>query len=155
MAGVILFFMNHVSNQLYESLGDRLGNMSDYEDSYARDAITTIGGIERSSIWDYAFLAIFIGLMLQMLLFSFATRISIAFYWIFAILGIIILIVGTILSSIWQEIAVTPEFATTITRFPITNSLLGTYFPIAIIAVVLLGMIILFGKPPQSGGITE
>ena len=149
--GIILFFLSHLNLQIYDKFDDFF-ETSKYNDTEAHQALEKLQVLEGSHVWDYAFLAIFIGLMLQMLIFSFATRINIAFYWIFALVGIIILIVGVILSNIWQEIASQPMFAETILRFPITNSLLGTYYPIAVVAILFLGMIILFGKPPKREG---
>ena len=87
-----------------------------------------------------------------MLIFSFATKTNIAFFWIFILLGIVILIVGVVLSNIWQETASQSEFAETILRFPITNAILGTYYPTVIVAILFLGMIILFGKFPGQEG---
>ena len=84
-----------------------------------------------------------------MVLLSFATRINIAFYWIFAIVGVVVLIVGVVLSNVWQEMASQTEFATTITYFPITNAILGSYFPMIIVAILFITMIVLFGKPPE------
>jgi len=149
IVGIILFFFNHVNDQLYSSFGDWFEKSVDYNNSEAHEALKDIHEVD-NSVWDYAFFAIFIGLMIQMLFFSFATRINIAFYWVFAILGIIILIVGTILSNMWQEIAANPEFAITLTRFPITDMILGSYYPTVIVGILLLTMIILFGKPPQA-----
>ena len=152
IVGVILFFMNHMADQLYTSLDKYFNTTEAYNQSEARDALAKIQTVE-NSVWDWAFLGIFAGMMLSMILLSFATRISIAFFWIFGLLAIIVLIVGVMLSNTWQEIADTDEFSTTITRFPITNAILGTYYPTAIVAILLIGMIVLFGKPPQSGGL--
>jgi len=120
--------------------------------SEAHVAVGELLEIEESNIWDWVFLAVFVGLMIQMLVFSFASKINIAFFWIFIILGIIILIVGVVLSNVWQEVADEPAFVDTITKFPITNALLGTYYPIAIVSILFLGMIIMFGKFPGSKG---
>jgi len=149
IVGILLFFLSHLNTELYGSLDDYFNTTEAYNDSEARDALNKIQLVEQS-IWDWAFLAIFIGIILQMVIFSFATRINVAFYWIFAVLGIIILIVGTMLSNMWQEIAGTAAFSETIARFPITNLLLGTYFPIVVVAILFIGMIVLFGKPPRS-----
>jgi len=145
--GIILLFMNHFNEKIYTSLDEYMED-SDYNQTEAHQATEDFQEIEQSHIWDYVFLAIFIGLMIQMLIFSFASKINIAFFWIFVLLGIIILIVGVVLSNIWQEVASNPEFAETILRFPIANALLGTYYPTAIVAILFLGMIILFGKFP-------
>jgi len=147
--GIILFFFNHMAVQIYDSLDSYL-DKSDYNDTEAHKTLGKIQDVEESNIWDYAFLAIFVGLIIQIVMFSFATRINIAFYWIMVILDIPILIVGVVLSNVWQEFAANPEFATTILRFPITNTLLGTYYPIAVTILIFFASIILFGKKPGS-----
>lgn len=151
IVGLLLFFLNHFNKEVYDGF-DKYFNNSQYNDTTAHEALQKFQTLEGTSIWDYAFLAIFIGLMIQMLLFSFATRINIAFYWIFALVGIMILIVGTVLSNVWQEIVANPVFSETILRFPIANMLLGTYYPIAVVGFLFLGMIVLFGKPPSREG---
>jgi len=144
--GLLFFFANHVNKKLYDSF-DEYFEGSDENNTEAHQAVQDFQDIEGSQIWDFAFLAIFMGFILQMVIFSFATRISIVFYWIFAIIGIIGLVLATIVANMWQEVAANPEFATTITRFPITNALLGTYFPIVITGVLLIVIIVIFGKP--------
>lgn len=146
--GIILLFFNRLNNELYDSLDDWMNDSVDFNNSEARDALTDIQTVE-NSIWDYAFLAIYLGIIIQIILFSFATRINMAFYWIMVLLDIPLLVVGVILSNIWQEIASNPEFAVTITRFPITNTLLGTYYPIGVVFIIFISSIILFGKRPR------
>lgn len=138
-----------MNKQIYDEL-DEYFEDSDYNNTEAHLAVQDLQELEGSNMWDYAFLAIFIGVIIQMLLFSFATRINVAFFWIYAVVGVVVLIVGVMLSNVWQEIAANPEFATTITRFPITNMLLGSYYPVAVVGMLFLGMIALFGKPPGS-----
>ena len=149
VVGIILFFFNHLNNKLYSSFDDYFNTSESLNNSEAHQTVLKIQSVE-NSVWDYAFLAIFIGLMLNLVIFSFATRISIAFYWIFAVLGIIIFITGLMMSNIWQEMVSNPEFAGTVARFPITNTLLGTYFPTLIVFVLMIFMIVLFGKPPGA-----
>jgi len=146
--GIILFFSNTVNEKIYTSLADNFEANPDLNDTEAHQAIQDIRDVERSSIWDFAFLAIFIGLMIQMLIFSFASKSNIAFFWIFIIIGVIALILGVVLSNIWQNVAENAEFVETIARFPITNSLLGTYFPMVVTGFIFLLMIVLFGKFP-------
>ena len=147
--GIILFFFNHMAKQVYDSFDDYFED-SDYNDTEAHQALEKIQAVEGSNIWDWAFLAIFIGLIIQIVMFSFATRINIAFYWIMIIIDLPILIVGVVLSNVWQSLAANAEFTTTILRFPITNLLLGTYFPIAITILIFIASIILFGKRPGT-----
>lgn len=147
--GIILFFFNHVNDKLYTELDEYFNSTSDYNDSTARDTLTKIHTVE-NSVWDYAFLAVFIGVIIQLVILSFATRINIAFFWIFVIMGIVVLVVGVILSSIWQEMAEKPEFVDTLARFPITHTILGSYFPVIIVAILVIMLLVLFGKPPKE-----
>jgi len=146
--GIILLFMNHVNEKLYDELDEHFEGNANLNNTEAHLALQDIHDVEKSNIWDWVFLAIFIGLMIQMLIFSFASRTNIAFFWIFVILGIIILMAGVILSNIWQETVAKPEFADTILRFPITNSILGSNYPIIIVGIIFLALIVLFGKFP-------
>lgn len=146
--GIILFFFNHLNKQVYDSLDKYFEENPDLNNTEAHQATEDLQGIEGSRIWDYAFLAVFFGMMIQMLIFSFASRTNVAFFWLFVISGILILIIAVALSNIWQEMAANPEFATTLTRFTITNTILGTYYPTIITGVMFLGLIILFGKFP-------
>jgi len=145
IVGVIFFFANHLNNQLYQGFDDYFNKTEDFNDSEARTALQKIQTVD-NSVWDFAFLGIFIGLIIQIVLFSFATRLNIAFFWIMLLFDLPVLLVGVVLSNIWQELVSNPEFATTITRFPITNTILGTYYPIAIVFIIFLTSIIMFGK---------
>jgi hypothetical protein len=147
--GVLLIFFNKLNNELYGSLDEYFNQSEDYNNSLAHDAVQDIKDVE-NSVWDYAFLAIFIGIIIQVVLFSFATRINMAFYWLMMLVDIPVLVLGVIVSAIWQELAANPEFAEQIAIFPITNTLLGTYFPIATLFIIFIGSIILFGKRPTE-----
>lgn len=144
--------MNKLNQQVYSELDEYIEG-SNYNNTEAHQATEELLEIEESNIWDWVFLAVFIGMMIQMLVFSFASRINIAFFWVFILMAIVILIVGVVLSNIWQEVASNPEFTDTIARFPITNAILGTYYPTVIVAILFLGMIVLFGKFPGREGI--
>jgi len=146
--GIIVFFMNHFNETFYSAMADTFEDNDKLNNTEAHQALETFRDVERSSMWDFAFFIMFIGLMIQMMVFSFASRSNIAFFWIFIIVGVIALMLGVMLSNIWQGIAENPEFATTILRFPITNVLLGSYFPIVVTGFIFIFMIVLFGKFP-------
>jgi len=147
--GVILLFFNRVNDQLYTSLDDYLEGNPDYNGSEAHTSNQDIHNVD-NSVWDGAFLAIFIGFLIQIVIFSFATRINMAFFWILVIVDLPILIVGVMLSNVWQEFAADPEFATTILRFPMTNKILGSYYPMITAIIITIILIILFGKRPTA-----
>ena len=68
------------------------------------------------------------------------------FFAIFAVLGSIGLFVGVALSNAWETFAETDVLSSTITRFPITNLLLDNFYPLFITLIVVLVMMMLFGK---------
>jgi len=145
--GVLFFFGNHVNNAFMEKFDEVL--IDDYNNTVALDTLRDIQDVE-NSVWDYAFLALMFAMFLSLILTAFATRISAAFYWLYGIISMIVLLTGTILSNMWQELAANSEFAVTIGRFPIMNSLLGSYYPIVVAGMIFLLMIILFGKIPDA-----
>ena len=149
IVAIIFLFSTHINREIYSGFDNYLSG-SEYNDTESHQALEKIEDVENSRIWDYAFLAIYFGLIIQIIMFSFATRINIAFYWLMVIIDIPILTMGVALSNIWQEYAADPVFASTITDFPITNALLGTYFPIGIVILIFLAAVILFGKPSEG-----
>ncbi len=148
--GILIFFFSHLSDALYTSLGDYFED-TEFNDTEVTDALDTIHATELV-VWDYAFLGLAMGYFLSLLLTAFATKISPVFYFIYAMISLIGLGLATILSNIWQGVSTSPEFATTIARFPITDALLGTYYPTLIGGIIILFMVLLFGKS-QDGGL--
>ena len=145
---VVIFFFNHMNKQIYDKFDGYFNTSETFNNTVAHETLRDIQEVEGSNIWDWAFLAIFIGIIVQIVMFSFATRINIAFYWLMVLIDIPILIVGVVLSNIWQALVANGEFAVTILRFPITNLLLGSYFPILIVILIFIASIVLFGKRP-------
>lgn len=147
---IILFFFNHFNHQIYTEFDEYFNESDEYTDTAAHNVTRDFREVEESSIWDYAFLAIFIGFIIQIILFSFATRINIAFYWILILFDIPILAIGVMLSNVWQSLSANAEFVATIARFPITNTLLGSYFPMVCLIIFFFSSIFLFGKKPGT-----
>lgn len=145
---IILLFLNHLNKKVYDQFDEYFDDSNTFNGTEAHQVVNDLQGVEGGQIWDYAFLAIFIGMIIQMIMLSFASRTNIAFFWIFVILGFIVLTVGVMLSNTWQELASNPTFAETILRFPIMNGILGSYYPLMITGIMFLGMLILFGKFP-------
>ncbi len=144
--GIIFLFMNTLSSAIFVELDEFLNDSADLNSSQARETLNDIQEVD-NVVWDWAFLAIFIGYIIQVVILSFATRINVVFFWLFVVFNTIILFVGVILSNIWQEMASSSQFADTIVRYPITNALLGTFFPMTTLIILTIIMVILFGKP--------
>lgn len=147
IVGIVIFLISHTNIELFTELQDVLNN-SDYNSTEAYTQATNFKDVNQSRLWDYAFLGLFFGSLIAIGLSSYAVRISPIFYWVYAVLSLVVLTLGTILSNLWQSISSDPEFATTITYFPIMNTLLGSYYPIIVTAIVIIAMMVLFGKPP-------
>lgn len=144
--GFVLFLMSHLNQEIFGELSQNLekNSTANYtksvevvEDFKSRDAV----------IWDYAFLGIFMGSLIALGLTAYAIRISPVFYWIYGVMSLLVLGTGVILSNIWQEMAVEPEFASTLSNFPIMNLLLGNFYPLAVTGIIIIAMVIIFGKP--------
>lgn len=149
--GVLFLVTSHMTDKFEDKLDDYLESSPKYNNSVALDSLRELNEVEQS-VWDYSFLAILFGLIIAMLMTAYATRISAAFFWIYAVMTLIILILGVVTSNMWQEIAVNPELSETVARFPITDALLGTKFPIVVTAIILIMIILLFGKSPEQSG---
>jgi len=144
--GTVIFIISHMNNEIFTEIQTNI-NTTDYQDTEAYTAIGSFIDSNASSIWDYAFLGIFFGSLIAIGLSVYAIRISPAFYWVFGVMSLMVLGLGVVLSNAWQEVAGEAEFAVTLTRFPITNALLGTYYPLVTTAIIILTMVLLFSKP--------
>ena len=148
--GILFLFANRLNGQIYDKFDSYLENNPEYVNSTAHESIGKIGTVE-DQVWDYAFLAIFFGFILALAFTAYSTRISPIFYWIYGVLSFIAVLLAAILSNLWQQAAAQAEFTDTISHFPITNMILGTYFPTVALVLCVVVMILLFGKPTQGG----
>lgn len=146
--GVIILFFNHLFTNIYSEIDDKFSTNPRFNDTEAHRAIQDINDVESGGIWDYAFLGIAIGYIIILGVSSFSTRLNPVFFWIYVIVAIVGLVVAVMLSNTWQELAAAPEFAETIARFPITNTLLGTIYPTFVLGIIVIVLILTFGKFP-------
>lgn len=147
--GVLFLFANKLNAQVYDKFDNYLENKPEYNNSEAHDTTQKLIVVERP-VWDYAFLAIFFGFMIALAFTAYSTRISPIFYWIYAVLSFVAVFLAAILSNLWQEAASNAEFVDTISNFPMTNLILGTYYPIIGLLICIIVMILLFGKPRET-----
>lgn len=155
VVGVIIFMASHVNLQIYQSLDKQLASNPTTNNTQALTSLQTIEATEGGHIWDYAFLGIFLGILLVLGLTGYSVRISPVFYWVYGVLSMLVLLIGVLLSNTWQAMAADPQFTATVARFPIMNFVLGTYYPTIVLGAVILVMILLFSKSADSGGIMQ
>lgn len=142
--GIIVFLFSHINETLLTGLNTELVEQGYTEEPI--DVSSSIINVERSHIWDYSLLFIYIGLIIALIVTAFSIRVHPIFFWVYIIMSMVILVVGVILSNVWIEFAEHPEFAATIERFPITNFLLGSYAPIFVTAIMMISIVFIFGK---------
>ena len=149
--GVVIFFMSHLFSGFYSNFQNIISSNSELNSTgEASTALASIQNAEHNS-WDYAFLGIFISYVMLIFILSYSTQINPVFYWIAVILAGFGLFIGVMLSNTWMKMVEQPEFADTYIRFPITNLILGSYYPTIITFISVLGLVLLFAKPGQGG----
>jgi hypothetical protein len=147
---IIFYFFSHIFFAFYGEFQTVLGNSPTLDEGgEAAEALSNIQTAE-SSAWDYGFLGIFASYVLLIGIFSFSSRINPIFFWIAVIMSTLGLLIGVILSNTWQQIAINPELVSTTARFPITNAIMGTYYPSVITFIIVIGLILIFGKPLEG-----
>ncbi len=152
--GFIFVFVNRLNHEFSITTEGIFNSSTEFQNSSAITSIQKIRTVDDSA-WDYGFLAIYIGSIAALCVTAYSTKISPVFYWVYGLLSLGILAVGVMLSNSWQAMAETSMMSETITRYPITNFLLGSYAPLAVTAMIIITMILLFGKTPESRGAFE
>lgn len=149
--GFILIFVNTLNHKISVATENIFTNSSSMQNSSAIESIQKIRSVDDMA-WDYAFLAIYIAVILGLGMTAYATRINIAFFWIYIIMSLVVLMLGVSLSNAWQTAVQNEQLTETVARFPITNFLLGSYAPIAVTGLILVTALLLFAKPQDSAG---
>lgn len=149
--GFILVFVNTLNHKLSVATENIFNQSETLQNSSAIPAIQKIRAVDDVA-WDYAFLGIYVAIMLGLGMTSYATRINIAFFWVYIIMSLVVLMLGIMLSNAWQTAATNEQLSESVARFPITNFFLGSYAPTAITALILVTALLLFAKPPESIG---
>lgn len=146
VAGIVVVVLAKMFYSMYDKLDVYMEGDASLNDTVPDKAIDKIKVYEYS-IWDYVILAIAISYLLFMAILAYSTRVNIVFYIIYAILSGVGLLIAVLASNTWQQMASTPSMADTITnRFPISNILLGSYFPTFVAVIILITIVLLFGK---------
>jgi hypothetical protein len=149
--GFILFFFSMVFDKIYSNLEGYFESNPKYDNTEVTETIRDIRRVEQS-VWDYAFLGIVIGYIILIGIFGFTQSTSPVFFWLSVLLSLIGLFVGVVMGNVWQGMVAStePNIVATVTRFPIMNKILGTYYPTIVTFIIMLGLVTLYGKP--SGG---
>ena len=143
--GIMLTVMSFLALTIYEDFQTELNENPNIASSAANETLTTVIKFEKS-MWDYFFLAIVIAYVMSMVILAFTTPTNPWLFAIFVVFSSIGLFVGVALSNAWQKFAEADILQSTIERFPITDLLLGNFYPLFVTMIIVLVMIMLFGK---------
>jgi len=116
-------------------------------------SIDTIEHVEQRTIplLDYAVLFLFFSIVLGMIIASIYLDVHPALMVLFIIIFIIAVFLAGQFSGIFTEISSDTELSSTASQFTFTNALLGSYFPVIVLAVGIIIIIILYGKSRNVG----
>lgn len=143
--GIMLVVMSFLALSIYENFQSVFNENPAISSDFANETLTTVIKFEKSQ-WDYFFLAIVIGYVISMVTLAFTTPTNPWLFAIFVVFSSIGLFVGVALSNAWQKFAEADTLSATIERFPITDLLLGNFYPLFVTMIIVLVMIMLFGK---------
>lgn len=149
LIGFVFIFGNTLTHKLTTQMEATFNSSTAFNESSAIPALQKIRTTD-DLIWDWAFLALYVGSIAGLAVSAFSTRISVIFYWFYGIMSLGVLLIGVMLSNAWQAAVATDVLSESVTRFPITNFLLGSYAPLAVTAMIMITMILLFGKTPDG-----
>lgn len=144
---IAFLFISNLNHEIFTELQSNINGT--YEGTVAVSTLSEVSSKDQV-IWDYAFIGVFVGCLLAVGLSAWGIRVSPIFFWIYVLMSMFILGAGVILSNVWQDVAADADFASTIARFPMTNMLLGSYYPLVVVAIMIISLGLLFGKPPQE-----
>lgn len=119
--------------------------------SNAVSAITTLKD-NASGFIDYAFIFIFVGLILGLFVTAYFTDANPIFIVIYIIMMIIAVFLASQFSNLWYDVSTDPNLETYANELPMTKRILSGYFPLIMLVVAIIGMIILYGKSQSGGG---
>lgn len=147
--GLVLVLMNAMSDKLYSKLENNLNSSGAISpNSIAISKLQQIHQVDRV-IWDYFFLAVFMVYIVSVGLSAYATRISPVFFWLYGILSLVGLLVGVISSNMYQAFITNNALSDVANRFPITNFVLGDYYPTIITLIICITLGLIFSKTPD------
>lgn len=152
VVGILLIFFARLRDPLYTALDQYFNDTEDtLNATVAQEALVKIAAVEQT-VWDFAFLAIMFGIVIALVATAFATRIHVAFFWIYIVTAMVVILLSVMLGNAWETLANDPSFATTIAQYPITNTVLGSNFTPFVAIFIFVFIMVLFGKTPGGQG---
>lgn len=102
--------------------------------------------------YDYLVMGLFIGLTIALIITGWFIGGQPIFAFIYILICILGVVFSTVLSYVWNEITGMAIFGTTLAGMPISNHLLS-YLPIYIAVIGFVGLVVMFAKPQNDGGL--
>ena len=98
---------------------------------------------------DYIVLGVMIGSIIALIITSWFIAGNPMFVFIYLIVIVIGVIMGAVLSNVWEAFTMSGQFGTTITSFPISNHVIG-FLPYYVAVMGVIGLVVMFAKPAFS-----
>ena len=144
--GVVVFVFGDLFYRLFEHLDVVNDNINMLNSTEIENTLGTVKDLYATS-WDYVTIAVTIAILISLITLAFMTRISPVFYWLYIIFGIVVVIITSILSNVWTSLTTQSVYADAITRYPMTNFILGNGFvTMSFTLILVLVVIFIFGK---------
>jgi len=109
---------------------------------------TTVNFIQdnANNFLDFFIFILFIGLVIGLIIFSSTIEISPVYIGVFIMLMIIVIFLAGIFANMFSEIIEDEEISNSANQFKLTKFVLGSNFPIIILGVIIITLVILYGK---------
>jgi hypothetical protein len=130
------------------TLTSHLQNTTTFQnDTYASAAL---GGTSYvTDKLDYLVLVVFIGMIIALIVTSWYIGASPVFIFVYFLVIVMGIVVGAILSNVWESVSTTAPLSMMLSSLPITGHII-TYLPMYMAVVGFIGMVVMFAKPYGS-----
>ena len=148
LIGVMLFAFGLGFFIIHYAMNTTVNSMLDISViNSSNGTVTALESIEETTNrLDYILFAVFMALVLGLIITGFLVGGHPIFMFVYLLVIIIGVVISALLANIWSEVTAAAVFGTTVSHFPITNSIL-TSLPLYLVVVGFIGMIAMFAKP--------
>lgn len=147
--GFVAFTFGDLIFRLFDGMDTALTN-TNLNGTVQHQAVEEFAEFNRTA-WDQITIVIMVAILLSLIFTAYLTRVSPAFYWIYIIFSIFIVMLGSMFSSFWDTMTAQDIYSTTINNYPMTDAIFGNNFVFIILSLfIILLIIFIFGKGGEN-----
>ena len=145
----VTFFVSHFAFTMIQT--KLLLTAEVNQSTVAKEMVENMSNV--TSRMDFVIMGAFIGYIIFLLISSWFIGGHPIFMAVHFIFMVVTIIVGAVLSNVWESVVTNGTFGVTLAAFPKTNYLM-TNLPVLMAVLGFIGLVVMFGKPylSQSGG---